>query len=568
MSSRAWARPAAGREPAAAALLAWLADPGAPRLCLVTGSPGCGKSQLLAWLVGHGTRPTTAAARRVHSFVPLGGQTARTTGWAIAGHLSVAARTPGELVQALAADTRPTVIVLPDLHAADDVPAVTELITALHDLEQVRLIVEIRAGNLRAQSLFERAPALMDLDEERWTDTTRRALWNAEHAESRQRAPQATVPDPGPDPDDPRAVCAADPWAVCALYERSRNPHRGLRAAWLRAAQSLTREQAPGERALVLRAALGDEADPRLAQELDQHSTGSTWQLLWTRVRGDIRPPWPGPARALATGHAPAPQLLWVADHQGTVRAVNEADATPHGRLPHQAAPTRALAAGPDGTVLVLDAHGRVDAAKPASPAAPTGLQALLEDHPSHLDTLLGAVNARLRACPGSALAAAGKGIAVADTEGAVHAFTPGAKTPMAHTAGRLHDGAVSALTAVETASADGTAFLVYSGGTDGRVRAWRTDTEPLTSPVASRPCAVTALSAARTSAGLALAIGWADGLVEHHGLDTGVLRRFFPGLPVRCVALTADGHLVVGTDETLTCLKVAERHTAAPLPG
>jgi hypothetical protein len=43
-----WGRPAAGREPAAAALLAWLADPEAPRLCLVTGGAGCGKSALLA----------------------------------------------------------------------------------------------------------------------------------------------------------------------------------------------------------------------------------------------------------------------------------------------------------------------------------------------------------------------------------------------------------------------------------------------------------------------------------------------------------------------------------------
>ncbi|MCZ0987667.1 hypothetical protein O1M54_21845 [Streptomyces diastatochromogenes] len=56
MTELQWSRPAAGREPAAAALLAWLADADAPRLCVVTGSAGSGKSALLAWLIAHGTR--------------------------------------------------------------------------------------------------------------------------------------------------------------------------------------------------------------------------------------------------------------------------------------------------------------------------------------------------------------------------------------------------------------------------------------------------------------------------------------------------------------------------------
>lgn len=51
-----WERPQAGLEPAATALLGWLADPQAPALCLVSGSAGCGKSMLLAWLVRHGSR--------------------------------------------------------------------------------------------------------------------------------------------------------------------------------------------------------------------------------------------------------------------------------------------------------------------------------------------------------------------------------------------------------------------------------------------------------------------------------------------------------------------------------
>lgn len=86
MTELQWSRPAAGREPAAAALLAWLADAEAPRLCVVTGSAGSGKSGLLAWLIAHGTREGVQRERRVHGFVPLAGQTALTAAWTLASN--------------------------------------------------------------------------------------------------------------------------------------------------------------------------------------------------------------------------------------------------------------------------------------------------------------------------------------------------------------------------------------------------------------------------------------------------------------------------------------------------
>ncbi|MGQ4419615.1 hypothetical protein ACN6LA_007117, partial [Streptomyces sp. SAS_269] len=85
-----WSRPASGREPAAAALLSWLGDPRAPGLAVVTGAEGSGKSRLLAWLIGHGTRPGTVSERRVHGFVPLPGQSATTAAWMLGEQLSIA----------------------------------------------------------------------------------------------------------------------------------------------------------------------------------------------------------------------------------------------------------------------------------------------------------------------------------------------------------------------------------------------------------------------------------------------------------------------------------------------
>lgn len=140
-----WERPAAGREPAAAALLGWLADPVAPRLCLVSGSEGCGKSSLLAWLVHHGTRPGTPTERTVHAVVPFAGRSLWGTVWSISEQLGIVTRSSEELVATLKADGRRTVMALPDLH--DD--AVVGLVGDLLELPHIRLIVEARTGVLR-----------------------------------------------------------------------------------------------------------------------------------------------------------------------------------------------------------------------------------------------------------------------------------------------------------------------------------------------------------------------------------------------------------------------------------
>ncbi|MFJ8544987.1 WD40 repeat domain-containing protein [Streptomyces sp. NPDC093586] len=561
MTADTWARPAAGREPAGAALLGWLADPAAPRLCLVTGSENCGKSQLLAWLAAHGTRPGTAPERRVHGFVPLAGQGVRTALWNLADQLGVVARAPEELLAGLSADRRCTVLVLPDLHSSTDPYALADLVGALAGLEHVRVLVEMRTGHGAIPVLKALAPAEMDLDDPRWTDLARAEAWRAVHParhESMASSPKETD-DASPDLDDPVEVCAADPDQVTTAYETDTEPRGGLRRAWLRAGQSLLRDQGPADRALVLLAALGDGADPRLGPALERLATGASWRLVWSRVRGDVTPPWPGPAMALTVISGPPPEQLLVADHQGTLRSMSCSDAVPGGRLPGLAPDALGLACLPDGTVVVLDGDGRLHTHQAPTAPRPSGLAALLDDGPGAGVRAMETLSAAMTRTQITALAASERAVALADHMGRVHVALladPGRAMPTEH----LHEGPVTALAVADVPVAESgpEISLVYSGGADGRVRVWCPDSKPMDVPVAERVSAVRALAARMTAAGPTLSIAWADGLVEHRRLDTTERRTFHPGQPVNALALTHTGELLVGTDELLTCLRPA----------
>ncbi|MFJ3714760.1 WD40 repeat domain-containing protein [Streptomyces sp. NPDC090057] len=556
-ASPPWSRPADGREPAAAALLSWLGDPHAPGLAVITGAEGSGKSRLLAWLIGHGTRPGTAGERRVHGFVPLPGQTATTAAWMLGEQLSIAARSPGDLLAALAADPRRTVIALPGLHSAEQPGPLVELVLSLASLEHVRVLVEVRSDTEWERALTAGPCARMDLDEPRWTDEARRASWAAAHPAGPDRvAGRDPEPEEPFDLDDPASVCAADPWSVTTAYERSEESHGGLRAAWLRAGASLTREQPAAERALVLLAALGDAGDPRLPAVLGALARDASWTLVWHRVRGDVNPPWPGPVRSLAAGTGPLAGQLVAADHQGTVRVLDAESARSTGRLPHSAPGVRATAEHGDGTVSVLDEHGLLHTQRATESSRPRGLAALLDDGPSEQSRLLDAVReyTRRQQETFTALTGAGDRVVLGDAAGTVHVVTAGAE-PRTRA---LHRGPVTAVagTALPVSAAGDTVVLLYTGGADGTVRAWAPHTDPMPEPVAARGCAVNAVAVATTGAGLALAIAWADGLVEHRLLDDDRLRTFHPGSQANALAFTADGDLVVGTDEALVRMR------------
>ncbi|WP_448320795.1 hypothetical protein [Streptomyces sp. CO7] len=564
-----WPRPAGGREPAAAALLSWLGDPRAPGLAVVTGGEGSGKSRLLAWLIGHGTRPGTVGERRVHGFVPLTGMTATTAAWMLGRQLSVAARSPGDLLAALAADRRRTVVALPELHHADAPGPLAELAWELAAQEHVRVLVEVRSGTPWAQRLIAGPCALMDLDQPRWTDEARRRAWEADHPEEAAgHGPTAPEPEESFDLDDAVSVCAADPWRVTVAYERSERDHGGLRAAWLRAGPSLTRELPPAERAMVLLAALGDDADPRLSAALDTAARDAPWTVVGRRVRGDITPPWPGPVRSLTTGTGPLAGQVVVADHQGTVRILDAHSARTVGRLPYSVPGARTTADHGGGTVGVLDEHGVLHTRSTVGSERPRGIAALLDDGPSARERLLDAVREYARRLPqkATALTGAGDQVVLADAAGTVHVVGDGAEPRTA----TLHRGRVTAIAAASLPSptGSGAVLLLYTGGADGTVRAWAPHTRPMPQPVAARDCPVTAVAVTTAGSGPLLAVAWADGLVEYRAPDDGGLLTFRPGGQVHAVALTAEGELLVGTDEALVRLRPRPTPVTARLDG
>ncbi|QGV77909.1 hypothetical protein [Streptomyces ficellus] len=379
--------------------------------------------------------------------------TVRGAVWEVANRLGVVAGTPAELLAALLAGPRRTVRVpLPPDH---------DLVRSLRGLGYVDVVAD--------------------------------------------EAPAPPPPAAPVDLGDPAAVCAADPVLVTEAYEARPEPRGGLRPAWLRAGQSLVREQDPAQRALVLLAALDDGADPHVVRALTERAAGAPWRLVDTsRER----------CAALTT--------------------------TPDGRLVVRGDRVLAVACPGDGRTLTLDERGRLHRAGPAT-------------------RLTDAVAATLASHPATALAALDGTVLTGDRMGTVHAFS---LTGLDQSA--LHSGRVTALTATAppvTGPGAGApplaaSVVAYSGGADGTVRAWRPGRPQGRRPVARRSCPVVALHAA----GGLLAVAWADGLAELRHLRTGRTVPFRPGPRVRAVAVTPGGSLVVGLDDAVLCLAPAGR--------
>jgi hypothetical protein len=393
----------------------------------------------------------------------------RGTVWAVANQLGVVAGTPAELLSALlAGPPRPVRLG----GAGHDPDEVAELADVLREFGHVRVVVE--------------AP-----DED---------------------TPVSKPGDDGPvDVADAEAVCAADPVRVTAAYEAADDEHGGLRSAWLRAGQSLIRDQDPARRALVIRTALPPDADPRVRQALARSAAAAPWHMEWAGAC-------PVAALTVLPGGAPV-----VADPGGGVRVLPDG-----GREQSTATRVRAAAASGEDTVLLLDERGR------------------LHRHGGTGTALTKAVAATLARHPGTALAAAADVVLVGDRMGSVHAFGSDGLHQAA-----LHSGRVTALAATASPS-----LTVRTGGTDGAVRAWSPADGGHGSTVSQRSSPVVALHTGPTPQGPALAAAWADGLVELHRPGRRDVLGFRPGPAVRAVAVTPDGALWVGTEETLIRLR------------
>ncbi|TYK46926.1 hypothetical protein [Actinomadura decatromicini] len=186
----------AGRDPAGRAVRAWLTDVLRPRLCVVTGAPGSGKSHLTAWAALSDTGPV----RAVHAMLSARGMTLHGLAWALAEQLSVPGRSPETIVANIAADRRPATIVISELDesgpACDGASAaaiITELLNPLLDTQHVRLLTEGRAESLAA---FTVPAEVVHLDDPAMTDRAAFTAWL--RANGRETAPaEALFPNVG-----------------------------------------------------------------------------------------------------------------------------------------------------------------------------------------------------------------------------------------------------------------------------------------------------------------------------------------------------------------------------------
>ncbi|CAM5672744.1 hypothetical protein [Streptomyces atroolivaceus] len=574
-------KPGAGREPAASALLTWLTDPHSPQLCILTGPTGAGKSHLLAWLLEHGgTTSPDPSNRRIHAVAPLTGVGLRGAAWLLADHLRLPARAPGELVAAVTRDKRHTVLILCDLHLSHAPEAILEqLIQPLLQITHVKLIIESRTGAPCTEQLLGHTlqPAVMDLTHPRWTDPDGFRRWaqtansaaDTEHCYPLPglavQTERKTEPQSGQAPFafTAQSLVQADPHTVTAWLDQQ--PAIAERAsdlgrAWLRAGQSLCACDTPSTRALTLLAALDSTTAADTRRVLHDLARPEPWRVAHTSTRKNTNSYWPGPTTALCTGAARYAQRVLCADHLGDVRVLDHADGAATGRLTSSHnRPTAAVLCLPDGTVVAVDDFGGVSLVGEAPPSRP-GLQALLEPEAEPWTQLRRVALTFPTRIPGATLTAAASlpdGAVFGDSSGHVHALRL-KEDVVDVTSHVLHDGPVTALAGLALEGTGPT--LVYSGGADGRIRAWSPGTPPMPEPLLHRPDRVVDLGASSDEGHPAeLAAAWADGLVQYINLDSGVILPFRPGPPVRavCCLRTSAGEprVMIGMDDCMTTL-------------
>ncbi|MGW4808036.1 hypothetical protein, partial [Kitasatospora sp. NPDC004272] len=217
----------AGRHPAGRALLSWLEDARAPRLCRLTGSSGSGRTHLLTWLAAACPPDHPRPGRRVHALLDAEGLTVRSATARLADLLGLTAAEPAELLEALQ-DGTPRTIAVTDLDRAGsprlpDLPErlARELLVPLLSVPWLLLVVEAADGPA-ADALTAAAPtgAVLDLDQPQWTDPGKYAAWcagltghpvdpAATHPSPGLAQLAARTPDAAPDPARPPAERAA-----------------------------------------------------------------------------------------------------------------------------------------------------------------------------------------------------------------------------------------------------------------------------------------------------------------------------------------------------------------------
>lgn len=589
----AWPPLAGERAAAGEELLRWAArsDDTRPRLCVLRGGRGSGKSHLLTWfLAGSPAHRATT----VHASVPADGLFAEAFSWELSRQLGYGPLPPRQLLTHVTADARPLLLLMPDLHRAGRGPAdlpratarhlVDEVVAPLLAMPHVRAAVEVGTGSLldEVAAAQERQPLVVDLGDEPFpgagtadTDVPApfaalldavprtpdgRPIWDQAPDASRQRVLDRALALPSNEREravrglvtDPGFLLHGSPVALAATLadERITVPP-GLPEIWRRAAPQLTDTEHPaGERAALLHAAaLGTSR--ALGEYLRPLAEKHHWTALWARHRSPVT------ALARVTPGDGAARLV-IADPLGRLRLHDGATGARVGGL--TAPPTvrpQHLAAHPAGPLLALDGGGDLHVLSAASPDAPAG-----DGTPGDLtagdgtsgDGTAETVLKRLRdvhdraaraddADRPTALGGCRDSAVVGDARGVVRlwSLSDGVADPPAR---RLHHAPLSAVTCLRVPRNGRT--LVFSAGFDGCVRLWEVASDPLPEPVERRPALVTALGAALTPRGPVLAAAWSDLRLHLWQVDTGRLRVLPLLHPCDAVDLSEDGVLTV----------------------
>ncbi|MGW4384447.1 hypothetical protein ACWEMJ_31800, partial [Kitasatospora sp. NPDC004531] len=189
----------AGRHPAGRALLGWLEDQQAPRLCRVAGSSGSGRSHLLRWLTAACPPDNPHTGRRVDVQLSAAETTVDTFVWRLAGLLGVSAGDPDELVAALI-DGVPRVVVVTDLDRAGAASLpdaarriAAEVLRPLLRVPWLRIVLEC-ASDTPAAAALDVPAAVLDLDQPQWTDLDAFTRWASSLAD--RPLPAEVYPSP------------------------------------------------------------------------------------------------------------------------------------------------------------------------------------------------------------------------------------------------------------------------------------------------------------------------------------------------------------------------------------
>lgn len=182
-----------GRTAVLRALAAWRMEwPGAPRVVLLTGSPGSGASRLVTGFLMlcdpeyrkklplDALDPATVPPELPPPAVPSpAGLTAAQLAWTLADHYGLDVTTTAEIYPALGRLTQPVTVVVPDVDLAGPVRAghgpvalVREVLKPLTAVESARLLIEVPrplVGEL-AEGLPPGTAQVIDLDDPQWAD--------------------------------------------------------------------------------------------------------------------------------------------------------------------------------------------------------------------------------------------------------------------------------------------------------------------------------------------------------------------------------------------------------------